>query len=520
MKLTTKIIFGLILILGIFLRTWNFQSLFYFAIDEEKASFIISDIASGSHFPSVGHPSSVGFRLGPLQYYLIAPFFKLFGTSPIVWGYIGIGVSVSSIILIFKLGSAVNKRVGLLSQFLYAVSYLNTLYDRRGWQLTFHSSISLFIILFLYKLKQTKKIRFLYLLTLLLICSTQFEVATFIFVPFVIISFFIFRIPLPKKHVMVNIIIFIISFTPLLFFDLRHSFLNARYLVNYFIPDAQIRIVKNKPLENERLVYLAHNLIPNTFTRLISPGNEKNVALQYANCPQYLVYKQEKINPLIRFLVIGIFIGFCIFIIRLRNKNLEEYLIPKSIFLYFFLLFAATSLYTYLFHGEMAEYYMQSGFAYFFIITSYVLVRILTSRFKIVAILFLAYFLFSNSSSIFQSFNPYGYTDKLNAEKWIISQIGSASFTLSSVQTCWYSGGYRYLFTYLGKEPASSYMDQYLEEYYKPQQKEIPKYKVILLTPELIGNNPDGYEEFKKNTERNSVSFRKFGAIEVYIEKI
>lgn len=520
MKVSAKIIFFLILIFGIILRIWNFKNLFYFAIDEEKAGFIISDIANGSHYPSVGHPSSVGFRLGPLQYYFLAPFYKIFGTSPLTWGYLSIFISGISIILIFIVAKKISNRVGLLSQLLYSVSYLNTLYDRRGWQLTFHSLIALLIVLCLLKLKRTKKIRFLYLLTLLLICCTQFEVATFIFVPFVILSIIILRIHLPKKHLFFNIILFLVSFIPLFFFDLRHDFLNTRYLINYFIPDAQIRIIKNKPLENERSIYLAHNLIPNTFTRLISPGDENNVAIQYANCPQYLLYKQSRINSFMRILVMGLFIGFFIAVIRFRNKTSDGYLVVYSVFLYFFLLFAAASLYTYLFHGEMAEYYMQTGFAYFFILTSYILIKIFKSPFKILAVIFLIYFIISNSSLIFLSFNPYGYSDKINAEKWAISQIGNAPFTLSSVQTCWYSGGYRYLFSFLGKDPTSSYMDQYLSEYYKSNKNVTPEYKITLLTPELIGSNPYGYGEFRKNVMEKSISSKKFGAIEVYIEKI
>lgn len=408
----------------------------------------------------------------------------------------------------------------MLSLFLYSISYLNALYDRRGWQLTFHSALSLLILLFLYKLKKNSQARFLYLLTFLLICCTQFEVATIIFVPFVILSVFIFGIKIPKKHGIMCAILFIMSFSPLLVFDLRHDFLNARYLINYFIPDAGIRIVKNKPLQNERSVYLAHNLIPSTFSRLITAGNEKNVAIQYANCPQYLSYKQNEISLPVRILTLGIFAGFCIMVFKLRNKDSQKYLMPKLIFLYFTLLFSSTALYTYFFHGEMAEYYMQTGFAYFFIITSYVLVKIIKSPLKLGSVLFLIYFLTENSASVIHSFNPYGYTYKIEAEKWVISHIGGAPFTLESPQTCWYSGGFRYLFSYLKNPPLTSYMDQYLNEYYPIDTNTKPAYRVTLLTPELIGVNPPEYEEVKEKLPLENTVSRKFGDITVYVERL
>src|SRR3989344_5455308 len=63
-------IITLIIVLGLFLRLWHFRELFYYAIDEEKAAYITSAIADLKHFPSAGYPSSIGFRQGPLYFYL------------------------------------------------------------------------------------------------------------------------------------------------------------------------------------------------------------------------------------------------------------------------------------------------------------------------------------------------------------------------------------------------------------------------------------------------------------------
>ena len=147
------LILALIISCSLFLRLYKFNDLFYYAIDEEKAAYIVKGIIDFTHFPSVGHPSSIGFRLGPLLFYLISPIYKLLGPHPVNLGYLSIIASIFSMILIYKIGSRVNKYTGWFSLILYAFSYLTIVYDRRGWQVSFHSFIALLILFSLIKIK-------------------------------------------------------------------------------------------------------------------------------------------------------------------------------------------------------------------------------------------------------------------------------------------------------------------------------------------------------------------------------
>lgn len=497
----------LLIFIGLFLRLWNYHNLFYFAIDEEKAAYIIKGIADGTHFPTVGHPSSIGFRLGPLLYYLIAPFYFIFGAYPIVWGYVSIGASVVSMLLIYKIGAYISKKTGLSALFLYVFSYLTILYDRRGWQVSFHSVIALLVLYCLVKLKTGYK-RYFWLLVAALIASSQFEVATILFIPFSILIILFFKIRIPRKYVLIGIFLFLFSQSSLLVFDLRHDFLNSKYLINYFIRSGQERIKENLPLTGIRGVYLTHNLLPNTLARTLLPSQTKNISIEYANCPQYLKFKHEQIPFLLTLFVVFTLILFGYKTIRDWNKNSTSFFIQKSIFIFFVIITVGSVIYTYVLQGEMAEYYYLFLFAYFFIILATVY-----GRTKLIA--FLLLFAFLNSKEILTASNPYGLSYKESAVKYAIDSVGNDSFKLSSFQTCWYSGGYRYLFTYFGKEPVESYMDQFLSEYYNIDSNEKQLKAITILTPEIKGNKPIGYEKFRNSLRKQQK--KTFGAIEVYI---
>lgn len=509
----------LIILIGFILRIWNFQNLFYFAIDEEKAAFITSGIANGTHFPLLGHPTSIGVRFGPLYYYLSAPFYKFLIPSPLTIGYISILVSIFTMLLLFNTAKRIDNLTGIISVFIYAFSYFTVLYDRRGWQLSFETFFILLIVFSLIQLKANKQ-KYVFILTGAVILLTQFEVGLFTLIPLILLAFYIFKIRVKKVYVLACLTSILIVNSGLLLFDLRHQFLNSRYFINYFIPDAGIRIAHNAPLTGSRSVYLAHNLIPSTLARVFFPFSPPNMAIQYANCPQYLNYKQAGI-PLWMKIFIVLMLSFT-FLSAWQNRIMKstKAMILTLMALYFLVHFAAISLYTYKFSGEMAEYYILPVIAFFVMATAYLLSTLSKTRIKWAVPAVLIIFAYINISSIAQSKNPYGLKEKEDAVRYSLAVVANHTFTLDSFQTCWYSGSYRYLYRYFGKEPLTSYMDQYLYEYYSINKSAKPDYKVTILTPELVGKNPAGYEQFRNQRINDADFVNKFGAIEVYIQKL
>ena len=504
--------------MGIFLRLWNFHNLFYFAIDEEKGAYIIKGIITGAHFPLAGHPSSIGFRLGPLLYYLIAPFYFLFGAKPVVWGYVSVAASIISMILIYKIGGLISKRAGLIALILYAFSYLTVLYDRRGWQVSFHSLMALGILYSLIKLKQKWENKYFYILVALLIAASQFEVATILFIPFTVLIIYILKIKIKRNFLICGIIVFLIAQSSLALFDIRHNFINSKYLINYFTRGGPERIKENIPLTDDREIYLTHNLLPITLARTLVPLGINNAAIEYANCPQYLIYKDKLMPEVILLFVISILGFFALIEIREWKEDDSFHNIGKIIFLYFAIVVIFSSIYTYIFSGEMAEYYFLTLFGYFFIMIALIADRFIGEKYNVLLFAALVLFATRNADAMIQTKNPYGLIFKEDAVKYATANIHNSSFILDSFQTCWYSGGYRYLFSLYGAEPVRSYMDQYLNEYYQLNNEKEMMDEVDILTGELIGAQPDGFDQFKKNLEKNRKNMQNFGKIEVYIK--
>lgn len=515
----TFFIVASIIFIGLILRLWNFYNLFYFAIDEEKGAYIIQGIATGNHFPTVGHPTSIGFRLGPFYYYLISPLFKLFTSSPVIIGYLSVIVSIVTMTLLYQISSKINKITGILTVFLFSISYFNVIYERRGWQLSFEHLFILIIILSILKLRMGKQ-KYIFPLTASIIILTQFEIGLFNLIPLILLSFYLFKIKINKKYVLTSLAAIFIVNSGLIIFDLRHQFLNTRYIINYFRPDANIRIAKNVPLSGIRSSYLAHNLIPNTLARTLLPYTEPNLALQYANCPQYLSFKQSAIPLWLKLVVLVILLFSFIIAWRHKNSPSDKSTILILSALFFVIHFTAIAFYTYKFNGEMAEYYLIPTLVFFFITIANILSGIWKTRYRWLVFIFLIFFAYININSLFRSKNPYGLKQKIEAVNFSLSYVKNEPFILDSFQTCWYSGGYRYLYTLAGKEPLTSYMDQYLSEYYTPVKITQPKYLVVILTPELVGSNPSGYEIYKDRINSTADHKEKFGAIEVYIKKL
>lgn len=508
-----------IIIVGVFLRIFRLRDLFYFAIDEEKGAYITRGISNLTHFPLAGHPTSIGFRLGPLFYYLTSPLYSIFYPFPLIVAYASIMCSVVSMVLIYRLGSKFGPVAGIISAYFYALSFINVLYERRGWQLSFESFFILIIIHSLIELRKGKQIYFI-AIAICVSIVTQLEVGLFTLIPLILTTIFYFKIPIRWRYAILGVLLITLSNISLLFFDIRHQFLNTRYLINYFRHDSQIRIAENVPLSGERTVYQAHNLIPVTLVRTLIPFSEPNMAIQYANCPQYLRYKQNQVSLAVKILVsILVIYGFYDGMKRRKGETEADFL-KFIIGLYLFIHITAISLYTYIFHGEMAEYYVLPLFVFFYLLCASLLFKI-CRRFTFRPI-FVILLLFSviNVSSLLRSTNPYGLKAKTDAVKFALSIIGNRPFTLRSFQTCWYTGGFRYLFYYFGSDPVSSYMDEYLSEYYDPGSENTAEYSVTIMTPEIVGKNPQGYLTAREKTRKDSNYSGTFSAIEVYLKKL
>src|SRR3989344_6972556 len=79
----------LILVIGFFLRVYNTQELFLYSHDQDLAGWFIKDVLINKHLRLIGHETSTaGIFIGPVFYYLLIPFYFIFGMDPIGGSYL------------------------------------------------------------------------------------------------------------------------------------------------------------------------------------------------------------------------------------------------------------------------------------------------------------------------------------------------------------------------------------------------------------------------------------------------
>src|SRR3972149_7144801 len=176
-KLIT-VLLGLILTAGILIRFINFRQSVYFGYDEARDAFVSQEIYTKGDFKLIGPQASMfeGIHHGPIYYYLIGPLFLLGKGDPYFVSIFFRLINSLGILGVFAIGVLFfNPIVGLISAFIYALSYEQFIYAI----FTSNPSISniSWIIMFvgLGLLYKNKKILGLVLLFLGPSLATQFD---------------------------------------------------------------------------------------------------------------------------------------------------------------------------------------------------------------------------------------------------------------------------------------------------------------------------------------------------------
>ena len=120
----------LIFVLAILIRFLYFPSNTYFGYDQARDSFSALEVLTGN-LKLIGPPSSINQNLfhGPLIYYIYTPVYFISGGNPEAVSFIFRILNALGILTVFLIGKIIfNKWVGLLSAFIYAISYEQSQY--------------------------------------------------------------------------------------------------------------------------------------------------------------------------------------------------------------------------------------------------------------------------------------------------------------------------------------------------------------------------------------------------------
>jgi hypothetical protein len=238
MKKLNNILLISILILFVFLRFWNIENRIGFDWDQERDAMVAYDMIV-KHKPTLIGPRVVGpegFFLGPYFNYIITPFYLIGNLNPVVSIILFlIFINLLFFYLVWKLLPQVYERyvVIILLLFWSINPYLIT-FETSPWNPIMISVGVIWLIYILKKIYEDNETRDWILLGLNLGIFFHFHFQYIFIMLFSVVFILISRIKLKLKNIVYTKLCFLVTFLPLLFFDLRHDFLNSKKFIEFF----------------------------------------------------------------------------------------------------------------------------------------------------------------------------------------------------------------------------------------------------------------------------------------------
>lgn len=427
-KHTNTIFLVSLIILAIFFRFYKLEQFATFLADQGRDAIIIKRIATFEHFTAIGPPTSVGHVFsGPFYYYFIAPWFWLFNFQPVGLAF---GVAFFSILFILVnyivIKKFFNNTVAFISTVFLVFSSTMIEFSRFSWNpnpLPFFALLSYVVLIKSFE----KKNYYLFILFGALISfSIQLHYLALFLIPPSTILFFAKMLEKKsnRKNIFLGGIISVISFivcsAPLIIFDLKHNFLNAKSFIALIQSPNQI----------------ATNKIDNFFS-----------TFNYLN--QYSFHVNI---PIIITSIVAIFLIFyCIYILR-SFKSITS--LFNSLFLFLILTIIGVSFYP----GPKHAHYFGIIYPFYYAVTAFFLSKLFVNSLgKIALSALLIFYIFFNTQGY-----SFFYRDQQNqiaharkVASFLNTVIGNKPFNFAVQPDSWQEDAYLYFLELNGKRPAN-----------------------------------------------------------------
>jgi 4-amino-4-deoxy-L-arabinose transferase-like glycosyltransferase len=308
----------LIILAGAFLRLYRIKDYIVFLGDEGRDALVVWNILHG-HLTLLGPTASVGgFFLGPIYYYMMAPFLLLFNYDPVGPAVMVALFGLATIYLLYRVVTQFfGKPAGLIASLLYATSPIVVSFSRSSWNPNVVPFFTLATFYSLYKAEIKNSGKLFVLSGFLMGILLQLHyLATF--VGAIMFFYVLFDSLIHKKlrtvvrKYLLLFVGFIIGFSPFLLFEIRHHFTNTLNVINFILKSGDTGA--------------GGQFFPTitwVFERLFG-----GVGFSYPLRSNYYMFDHSKLN--IWYLVFGLFsltaVGF--FLLRFyREKMWSKYLL-------------------------------------------------------------------------------------------------------------------------------------------------------------------------------------------------
>lgn len=282
-----------LLTIAFFFRFWKLKSFQYWSDDEQLLWSIVRHIVVDKH-PSLVTPNvALGVGLGPLLHHLVAPWFWLVKFDPLRIVLLGNLFTFLNVILIYIAGDLLGgKKVGFIAGFLYAASFISSLFDRRLWALSPNFSMVTLAIISLIQILRGKSI-YLILLVMPVVFSLNSDPSLGVVTLASVAALLFFGPKINKKHILYSAIFGVLLLSPLIIFEFRHSGQNIKSLLSVNIGE---NTANSEPFALAQL---------KNFSRFFYAQNSNSADAYFCYCTL-----DDSVSPLLIILVAVMILGF------------------------------------------------------------------------------------------------------------------------------------------------------------------------------------------------------------------
>lgn len=231
-----------ILIVGGFFRFYKIREYLTFLGDEGRDMLVVKRMIVDHKMTLLGPITSVGsMYMGPVYYYMMAPFLWLWHLDPVGPSVMVAILSLATIVLIFLTGRQfLNTRTGLIAAILYAFSPLTILYGRSSWNPNVVPFFSTLLVWSLLKVIVKDKKKWLMVAGFSMGILLQLHYVTFMFLLIIPFMFFYFKPKVGVRWIIASIVALIIAYSPFLLFEVRHGFVNTQSVIKFVFTQKRV----------------------------------------------------------------------------------------------------------------------------------------------------------------------------------------------------------------------------------------------------------------------------------------
>lgn len=262
-----------ILIIAGFMRLYKIEEYLIFLGDEGRDVLVAKHILEGD-LTLLGPTASVGgFFLGPIYYYMMAPFLWLFNYSPVGPAVMVALFGVATVWLVYKVTKDFfGYYPALAASLLYAVSPLVILYSRSSWNPNTVPFFALLMFYVLYKAVPKRLLKLFVFAGILYGILLQLHYLTTFLAPVVALYIAFSTIYLDKKKIVFAVDILkrylafgvgtLLGWSPFIAFEFRHGFPNFQSITKFVFTSGETG-------GNEKYFVIAQDVFMRVFGRLL-----------------------------------------------------------------------------------------------------------------------------------------------------------------------------------------------------------------------------------------------------------